>query len=65
MDPVKLDELIASAKSLQELGESLVKATQALKDPAVPTEDTFTQKELDAVLAEVDELKVALTALKA
>lgn len=64
MDSEKLDALIAQAKSLQELGQALLEATQALDNTQTPTEDTFTQKELDAVLAEVDKLKEALTALK-
>ncbi len=64
MDATKLDELIAQAKSLEELGDKLLKATNELKDPA-SAEDTFTQEELDAVLARVEDLKTALTALKA
>lgn len=61
MNEDKLNELIAQAKSLSELGEAMLKATKDLKNPA--TENTFTKEELDAVLKEVEELKVALTAL--
>lgn len=63
MDAAKLDELIAQAKSLSELGTALLEATNALKEPPAPGEDKFTKAELDAVLVKVDDLKAALSAL--
>lgn len=57
-----LNELIAQAKSMNELTTALVTATQALVPGVTPT-DSFTQKELDAVLVEVNRLRDALTAM--
>ena len=64
MDSEKLDALIAEAKNLAELTAKLTEAANALKEPGAPTPDTFTQEELDQVLARVEDLKTALTALK-
>lgn len=63
-DVDKIDQLIAQAKTLKELGDAFVKATAELKAPATPGEDKFTQEELDAVLSKVENLKTALASLK-
>ena len=56
----KLDQLIAHAKFLEDLGDVFVKATEELKS----VENKFTQEDLDKVFVEVDKFKEALTALK-
>lgn len=58
-----LDELIAQAKSMNDLTTALVEATKALAPGTNPTTNTFTQEELNAVLEEVEKLRTALTAM--
>ena len=64
MNSDQLDQLIASAQSLNELATKLVEATKALQDQTPPVAgDGLTQADVDAVLAKVDDLKTALQAL--